>query len=172
MSIAYLTLCGRGLIDDCLAEAVADLEKRGFRLAGTVRVLPADPRSHACDMDVRALPDGPSLRISQPLGTQSRGCRLDAAVIETLSLAVERRVEGADLLVINKWGKQEAAGRGLRQAIIMAVEAGIPVVVGVNEMNEPEFLAFAGDQAERLAGTPEAIVSWAEARRLTVAETS
>ena len=171
MSIAYLTLSGRGLIDDCLAEAVADLDARGYRLAGTVRVLPADPRSHACDMDVRALPDGPSLRISQPLGTQARGCRLDAAVIETLSLAVESRVPGADLLVINKWGKQEAAGRGLRQAIVMAVEAGIPVVVGVNEMNVPEFLEFAGDQAERLPGTPDGIVSWTEAQRFSLVET-
>ncbi len=170
MRIAFLTLSGRGLIDDCLAEAVADLEERGFRVAGTVRVLPADPRSHACDMDVRVVPDGPSLRISQPLGPVSRGCRLDAEVIETLALAVERRVQAADLLVINKFGKQEAAGRGMRQAIILAVEAGIPVVVGVNEMNVPDFLTFAGYQAERLAGTPEAVVSWAAARRLTVAD--
>jgi hypothetical protein len=72
VNIAYVTLSGRGQIDDCLAEAVADLEARGFRLAGTVRVLPADPHAHACDMDVRVLPDGPSRRISQPLGALSQ----------------------------------------------------------------------------------------------------
>lgn len=163
MKIAYVTLSGRGLIDDCIAEAVAVLEARSLRLAGTVRVLPSDPHSHACDMDIRVLPDGPSRRISQPLGSQSHGCRLDTGVIETLSVAVEARLTGADLLVVNKFGKQEASGRGLCQAIAMAVEAGIPVLVGVNGLNLPEFLAFAGDEARRLEGTPEAIVAWAVA---------
>lgn len=161
MKIAYVTLSGRGLIDDCIAEAVATLEARGLRLAGTVRVLPSDPHSHACDMDIRVLPDGPSRRISQPLGSQSHGCRLDTGAIETLSVAVEARLIGADLLVVNKFGKQEASGRGLCQAIVMAVEAGIPVLVGVNGLNLPEFLAFAGHCAVPLAGTPEAIISWA-----------
>lgn len=161
MRIAYVTLSGRGLIDDCLAEAVAELEARGMRLAGTVRVLPSDPRSHACDMDVRVLPDGPSRRISQPLGTLSTGCRLDTEAIETLSFAVEQRVLGADLLVINKFGKQEAAGRGLCQAIASAVEADIPVLVGVNGLNLPEFLSFVGPDARQLGGTPEEILAWA-----------
>jgi hypothetical protein len=168
VNIAYIMLSGRGLIDDCLAEAVASIETLGLRLAGTVRVLPADPYSHACDMDVRVLPDGPSRRISQPLGVLSQGCRLDAEAIETLSL--ERRIEGADLLVVNKFGKQEAAGRGLCQAIVMAIDASIPVMIGVNGLNLAEFLAFAGDQAIRIEATPEAIVFWANAMRRAKAE--
>lgn len=170
MKIAYVTLSGRGLIDDCIAEAVAVLEARGLRLAGTVRVLPSDPHSHACDMDIRVLPDGPSRRISQPLGSQSRGCRLDTGVIETLSVAVEARLTGADLLVVNKFGKQEGSGRGLCQAIAMAVEAGIPVLVGVNGLNLPEFLTFASGEASQLEGTPEAIVSWAMAENPRMVE--
>jgi hypothetical protein len=171
VNIAYVTLSGRGLIDDCLAEAVASLEAQGLRLAGTVRVLPAAPHSHACDMDVRVLPDGPSRRISQPLGALSQGCRLDTDAVETLALAVESRLEGADLLVVNKFGKQEAAGRGLRQAIVLAIEAGIPVLIGVNGLNLPELLAFAGDQAVRIEGTPEDIVFWANSKRRTKAQT-
>ncbi len=169
MKIAYVTLSGRGLIDDCLAEAVAELEGCGFRLAGTVRVLPADPHSHACDIDVRVLPDGPSRRISQPLGALSKGCRLDADAIETLSVAVESRIAGADLLVVNKFGKQEAAGRGLRQAIVMAIDADIPVLIGVNGLNLSEFLDFVGDQAEQIEGKPEEIVSWVCSKCLAAA---
>lgn len=169
MKIAYVTLSGRGLIDDCLAEAVAELEGCGFRLAGTVRVLPADPHSHACDIDVRVLPDGPSRRISQPLGALSKGCRLDADAIETLSVAVESRIAGADLLVVNKFSKQEAAGRGLRQAIVMAIDADIPVLIGVNGLNLSEFLDFVGDQAEQIEGKPEEIVSWVCSKCLAAA---
>ena len=171
MTIACVTRSGCGLIDDCLAEAVADLAARGFRLAGTVWVLPAAPHAHACDMDVRVLPDGPSRRISQPLGALSQGCRLDTDAVETLALAVESCVAGADLLIVNKFGKQEAAGRGLRQAIVMAVEAEIPVLIGVNGLNLPEFLAFVGDHAEQIAGKPEDIVFWACSKRLAAAAT-
>lgn len=170
MTIAYVTLSGRGLIDDCLAEAVAALESLGLRLAGTVRVLPADPHAHACDMDVRVLPDGPQRRISQPLGSWSQGCRLDSDAVETLSLAVESRIAGADLLIVNKFGKQEAAGRGLRQAIVMAIETDIPVLIGVNGLNLPDLLAFTGDQAVRITATPEGIVAWVMTTQRTEAE--
>lgn len=160
MELAYVTLHGRGLIDDCLSEVVALLQARGARLSGTVRALPVDHHAHPCDMDVRVLPDGPLYRISQALGAGSHGCRLDGGVIETLAVEVEARVAGSELLVINKFGKQESLGRGLRPAIVKALDLGIPVLVGVNGLNLPEFEAFAGGAAERLDADPEIILRW------------
>ena len=160
MRIAYVTLTGRGLIDDCLSEVVAALEAEGVVLAGTVRVLPVDHRAHPCDMDLRVLPDGPVHRISQPLGPMAKGCRLDGGAIETIAAEVEARLDGADLLVVNKFGKQEALGRGLGPAIAMAMERGIPVLVGVNGLNLSEFLAFAAGTAEVLKPKPETALGW------------
>jgi hypothetical protein len=174
MHLGYISIPGRGMIDDCLADAVALMQDRGLRLAGTVRVLPVDHRAHPCDMDLRVLPDGPVYRISQPLGTGARGCRLDPGQIETLSAEVEARVPGSDLLVVNKFGKQECQGRGLRPAMLLALDREVPVVVGVNALNEQDFLDFAGGTAVRLAASPRAVLSWATAalsarRRVTVA---
>jgi len=166
MELAYVTLHGRGLIDDCLSEVVALLKARGARLSGTVRALPVDHHAHPCDMDVQVLPDGPLHRISQALGAGSHGCRLDGGAIETLSVEVEARVAGSDLLIINKFGRQESQGRGLRPAIVKALDLGIPVLVGVNGLNLPEFEAFASGFALKLEPEPSAILGWALAREL------
>jgi hypothetical protein len=74
---------------------------------------------------------------------------------------VEARIEGSDLLVINKFGKQESLGRGLRPAIAMAVELGIPVLVGVNGLNLPDFMSFTSGEATRIGAEPAAILAWA-----------
>jgi hypothetical protein len=111
-------------------------------------------------MDLRVLPEGPVYRISQALGEGSRGCRLDPAQIETLSIDVEVRIPGSDLLVVNKFGKQECLGRGLRPAILRALDHGLPVVVGVNGLNERDFLDFAGGRAVKLPADPPRVVAW------------
>ncbi len=158
--IGYVSLAGRGRIDDCLSRTVRLLEGEGWRLAGTVRKAPADIGAHPCDMDLRVLPDGPLLRISQRLGSQARGCRLDGEAIENIAFEVEKRLDGADALIVNKFGKQEGTGRGLCAAIATALETGIPVLVGVNALNLPDFVNFVGEPAQPLEPDPETIRDW------------
>ena len=77
---------------------------------------------HYCDMDVRVLPNGPMIRISQNLGRAARGCRLDAGALEAAVVMAERGIAaGADLLIVNKFGKQEAEGHGFRALIAEAL---------------------------------------------------
>ncbi|MCT8331481.1 DUF2478 domain-containing protein [Albidovulum sediminis] len=161
MKIAYVTLPGRGRIDDCIAAAVMHLERRGVRLCGTVATLHDDSDAHPCDRRVRILPDGPATRISQALGSGSRGCRLDPSSIENLAMDVEKRLADCHMLVINKFGKQESLGRGLRSAIVRAVDLRIPILVGVNALNLSAFLDFAAGAAIRLDAEPEVIAGWA-----------
>jgi hypothetical protein len=162
MQIAFVTIEGRGLIDDCLSEAVALLQARGLRLAGTVRALPVNHHAHPCDTDIRILPGGPLHRISQPLGQGSRGCRLDTGAIEGVAADVEARLGGCDILVVNKFGKQECLGRGLRPAIVRALDLGVPVIVGVNVLNLKAFLEFVDGLATRLDARAACVVAWAE----------
>lgn len=160
MKLACVTVPGRGGTDELVAAMVESWARDGLRLAGTVRAGPADPSGHPCDMDLRVLPDGSRFRISQPLGRHARGCRLDGGVIAAIAAEVEARLPGADILVVNKFGKLEAQGRGLCPAIAMALEAGIPALVGVNEMNLPDFFAFAGGSAEVLKPDRASIGRW------------
>lgn len=160
MKLAYVTMSGRGRIDDLMAEVVSALTDYGLRIAGTVRARPVDFARHPCDMELRVLPDGPRFRISQPLGSAAKGCRLDGGIIEAIASAVEERAPAADSLIVNKFGKLEAQGRGLCPAITLAMELGIPTLVGVNEMNMPDFLAFSDGVAEYVVPNLGAILEW------------
>lgn len=160
MKLGYVTLQGRGLIDLLLADVVQRLEAHGVALAGTVQTnIHRDDRP-LCDMDLRLLPDGPVVRISVDRGPLARGCRLDAGVLEQSVLWVSSALENAEFLVVNKFGKQEAEGKGLSGAIAAALERGFPVLVGVNGLNLPAFLEFADGMALQLMPDAASIADW------------
>ncbi len=166
MHIAYVCKPGRGAVDEVLAEAVAALTAQGLRLAGTVQSnTDRADRAH-CDMDLRVLPDGPEFRISQDLGAEARGCRLNPSALEQAVVEAGARLAGAELLVINKFGKHEAEGRGFRDLIAEALSQGMPVLLGVNALNLPAFVEFAGDLATALPPDARAITAWVESARI------
>lgn len=161
MMLACVSVAGKGLTDACLAKAVALMQAQGLRLAGTVQSNPRRAGRPKCDMDVHILPDGPVLRISEDRGIHARGCRLDAGVLEAAVVATLDRLDSADLLVVNKFGKQEAEGRGFVTVIADAMTRGLPVLVGVNALNHSAFHAFTDGMAQDLPADPEAIAAWA-----------
>jgi hypothetical protein len=161
MKLAYTMAPGRGDTDLVLERLATDLAARGLRCCGTVQINSERLDAGPCDMDVRVLPDGPVLRISQHLGPQARGCRLDPAALETaVGLVMARLVSGADLLIVNKFGKHEADGRGFRAVIAEAVALDIPVLVGLNSLNQPAFECFAEGMALELPPDPAALMAW------------
>lgn len=170
MHLGYVSLSGRGRTDACLAAAAAQLAAEGVALAGCVQSAPADCDAHPCDMDLRVLPAGPDLRISQTLGAEARGCRLDGAVVEQAAVLTAGRLDGAALLIVNKFGKLEAAGRGFVPVIAEALDRGLPVVVGVNAQNLPAFLDFAGGLARELPPEVAAVRGWTQAALSAPAE--
>lgn len=160
MRIAYTVAPGRGDTDLLLAGIAEELAGQGVRTVGTVQINTACGDDGPCDMDVRVLPDGPVIRISQSLGTGSRGCRLDPGALETAIGYCEARLESSDLLIVNKFGKQEASGRGFRGLIGEALARDIPVLVGLNRLNHSAFHEFTGNEAVELAPEPDALRAW------------
>lgn len=160
MKLAFVSLQGRGRIDLLLADVVDRLEAHGVALAGTVQTNIERSDRPRCDMDLRLLPDGPVVRISVDRGAQARGCRLDAGALEQSVLWVAGALEKAELLVVNKFGKQEAEGKGLAGSIAHALECGLPVLVGVNGLNLPAFLEFADGMAQELEPDAAGIADW------------
>jgi len=161
--LAYTMAPGRGDTDLILEGLFHDLTARGLRCLGIVQINSERANSGPCDMDVRVLPDGQVLRISQDLGPSARGCRLDPAALEmAVGLVSARLASGADLLIINKFGKHEAEGRGFRDVIAEAVAMDVPVLVGLNAMNRKAFETFAGGIAVQLPPERGTLVSWVD----------
>lgn len=164
MRLAYTMAPGRGDTDLILWRLASEFAARGFRCCGTVQINTERAESGPCDMDVKILPDGPNLRISQDLGPSSRGCRLDPAALETaVGLVAASLDRHTDLLIINKFGKHEAEGRGFRNVIAEALDLDVPVLVGLNGLNRSAFETFAGGLAIQLPPNKRALNDWVEA---------
>ncbi len=159
--IAYTTAPGRGDTDLLLHRVAQKLMQRGFTPVGTVQINTDKDNGGLCDMDVLLLPDGQTIRISQDLGPHARGCRLDPDALETAVGFVEQRLsQSADCLIVNKFGKSEAEGRGFRRAIGEAMAQGIPVLVGLNRLNTEAFMAFTEGLAEEVAPIEDDLMTW------------
>lgn len=160
MRIAYTMAPGRGDTDLLLLGIAETLASNGYRTCGTVQIN-TERDGGPCDMDVKVLPNGPTLQISQDLGKASKGCRLNPNALETAVGLVASQLEtGADVLIINKFGKHEADGRGFRTVIAEAISRGIPVLVGVNRLNFDAFRGFVGVEALKLEPCEREILEW------------
>ena len=151
--LGYISMNGSpGEADLLLTALAADLGQRGVRLAGAVQSNIDLGPDCSCEMELRILGDhGPTVRASQNLGSGSEGCRLDAGALETAVARVQSVLAaGADLVILNKFAKQEAFGRGFRDVIAAALDQGVPVLTYVPEGYEAAFAEFAGDFARKL----------------------
>lgn len=163
--LGYVTAEGRGGGDALLCQVADRLRTEGVRLAGAVQVnLEREPR-YKCHMDLQILSGSEVVRISQDLGALAKGCRLDPDGLERAVGLVEAALDAdPDLLIVNKFGKQELDGRGFRPLIGKAMGAGVPVLVALNRDNVAGFERFAEGLAEALTPEREAVLSWCRAQ--------
>jgi hypothetical protein len=158
--------------DRLMREALSPLRDRGLPIAGVLQVEqpPADD-CHPCDMLLEELAGGEIVALSENRGKHARGCRLDVGVLTELAEAVQSSLQADEprLLVVNKFGKIEADGGGLREAIADAVALGIPVLVGVPVRNLDSWRAFTADLATELAPEATEIERWLDSHRLRAA---
>ncbi len=161
MHLGYVMTQTRGTTDRLLSLFSRQLIERGSRLIGVAQTNTECADATLCDMDVQVLPNGPTIRISQSLGPGSSGCRLDPAALEqAVALVTAGLDSNPHLMVVNKFGKHEADGRGFRPVIGEALARGIPVLAGVNGMNHDAFIEFTQGIGVQLPGEPAALDSW------------
>lgn len=167
--LATISCRERGQTDRLLAEVAARLEAEGWPLSGVVQVNSGKPGAKHCDMDLRVLGRAEVIRISQTLGEQSSGCRLDPeGLAQAVGLVEGTLAQAPRLLILNKFGKAEVEGRGFRAVIGEALAQGIPVVMGVKGLNRAGFEDFAGDMADDLPCELGAVLDWCRQQALTI----
>jgi hypothetical protein len=143
------------------------LRAAGLSVAGLVQLNTFERDPGKCDMAVEELFSGTVLQLSEDRGKESSGCRLDRGILtEAAGLLLSALEDKPDILVLNKFGKVEAEGEGLRDALARAVELGVPIIVGVPFRNLDQWRIFAGDLAEECPVDQACIGRWLEAREL------
>ena len=150
----------RGALDALLFDVAGRLAGSGVAVCGAVQQNLEGADIAKCHMDLHLLPSGDVRRISQSLGPLARGCRLDPAALESAVGQVEAALDSAQVLIVNKFGKQEAAGGGFRPVIASALAQGIPVLCGISGGARADFAAFADGLAQTCRPDVEDILDW------------
>lgn len=162
MKIAYITSQKPGEIDRLIEETAQKLLQQGKKITGIVKVMDYDARhDDGCDMKVKVLPTGPEIQITQSLGAGSGACRLDPAGIAEAVVQVEAApLHDCDMFILNKFGPEEASGRGFCTAIGTALDHGVPVLLGVGSAAIADFDAFSGGLAKQLNADSASLQTW------------
>src|SRR5262245_18929595 len=153
--------------DAVLRGFAADLIARSLRVVGMVQA------GQCADSSLSAvlLHNGEKLLLAQDFDPAASGCRLDLARLHNAGERIAAALEaGADLLVVNRFGKRERDGKGLLQLMLRALEADTPVVIAVSRAHFADWIKFAGGMCVKLACDRSALDHWWTRVSLRVAE--
>ena len=142
--------------DQVIALAVARLEAGGLLQHGEPGCGKACATLYLDDIGMQR-----QVCIFEDRGPQARGCRLDTAGLTVAAGWLREAIEARpDVLFVNRFGRHEGEGRGLREEIALAVAAGIPIVVAVNRQYLRQWRAFAGETLTPLPLDAGEIADW------------
>lgn len=139
----------------------------GLSLAGVLQHQVCTAPDRRCDVVLEDLTSGHRTAIFEDRGAGASGCRLDEGALAEAAARIEGNLAGgADLLVLNKFGKAECAGGGVVDLMANAVDRGIPSIIGVPKSNLEAWRAFAGDYAIELSSDIDEIGQWLASLRV------
>jgi hypothetical protein len=146
-------------IDEFMLGIAHALRGDGVRVRGVIQENAG--QGPCAEMSVVDLTSGQRFAISQKLGAGARGCRLDARGLAEVAARTDVAMAGDfDLLLLNKFGKAEAEGGGLRGVLAGAIAAGTPVLTSVRAPYLEAWADFHGGLAAELPPSLDAAVAW------------
>lgn len=154
---------GSGSGDELFLRLVETLKRRQWQLLGLVTTRGKDPQGRL-PMLISDIRDGRSFAISQALGPGSHACSLDpGALAQASGVLREALHERPDLVIVNRFGAVEAAGRGFASEMLALMSEGIPLLTLVSPQYQADWQRFVGTEDCLLPLSEEALLSWADA---------
>jgi Protein of unknown function (DUF2478) len=151
-------------IDDFLARVAGRLRADRINMAGVLQENAGDGAGVCSAMTLVDLTSLGRFRISQDLGSQAEGCRLDPHGLAEIGVLLDRPLgRDVELLMLNRFGKAEAEGGGLRSAFVRAMEAGVPALTAVRSPYIEAWSKFHGRLAADLPTDLDAVLAWCRA---------
>ncbi|CAN5310298.1 hypothetical protein BH11PSE4_BH11PSE4_10650 [soil metagenome] len=145
--------------DALLRDFAADLNRRGKRAVGLVQI--GDQSGPAPQLSAMLVHSGLQVRLFQYLGPEATGCMLDVGQLTDAGAQVADALDaGADLVIINRFGRQEREGKGLSYLIERALSADVPVVIAVASNRLAAWREFAGALSVTLPCSRVALNEW------------
>ena len=146
--------------DQPLAHFIEVKRSRAVRIGGLVQE-DGDALRAPRDVAVRDIATGESLPIMQELGADATGCSVDPSAIAAAAQMLARAIAARpQLLVVNRFGRLEAEGRGMRVEIAQALIDEIPLIVCVPRRYLEAWNAFADGLDAQIPPLRAAIEAW------------
>jgi hypothetical protein len=147
--------------DVLFEQIVGECRSRNLLLSGVLQHPAFEGADKRCDVLLEDLASGDRTLLFENRGAGAKGCRLDVAALMATVTKVESSLEnGPALLILNKFGKAEAEGGGMRGPMAKALELGIPAIIGVPSRNLDAWRAFAGEFSMELSEDIGQIAEW------------
>ena len=126
-----------------LTEMAAEWSAAGVKIAGVI----AEGHGlagRACGAGfLREIGSGKAHTIYLDVPSSGTSCHLDATGVADAGMAIIAQIPNSDLVVLNKFGKLEAMGKGLVKVFAAAIAAGKPLLTTVSEKHRDAWSSFA-----------------------------
>jgi nucleoside-triphosphatase THEP1 len=137
--------------DRLLLDFTEDLRRSGVRTAGLVQVDRSKGQSDDREIQTVVLSSGDVVPVTHNRNLGATGCGLDCRQLASIAKLIEATIHaGTGLVVINRFGKLEAEGKGLIDLIRQAAEADIPVLIAVPEHRFAKWIKHSAGMSVRL----------------------
>lgn len=158
LPIAAIIHADRGVADALLADLTFALRRKGWTVRGLVQQNIGGGKSGTILVD---LDDGRRYPLFQNLGSASISCAVDAGSVVAASAVLRRALdEGADLVVVNRFGALEASGGGLAAEMLALMAEEIPLITVVSEDYLMDWRWFTGKAGIELPARLPALEDW------------
>lgn len=155
-------------IDALLIEAVRAFQTEGLSVAGVTQSYSDTPGCSGSQVRLQSIDGSLDMAIMEPRGHESRGCRLDYHAMADANSWIENALnQNADLFVLNRFGRSESEGNGLRSILQRCAEDQRPTLVAVRQDYLVSWNEFHGGLGDVLPARLDAIIDWY--RRLPLA---
>ncbi len=163
-TLAAITLINSASAEPLLDSIVGSLKRHAVAVGGYLqREYPA-PAGHDAEVVVEDIETGEAFAIMQPRGGVGSGCRLNPGVLADVTGRALARLDGdIDILVLNRFGRSETEGSGLRSVYEKAIERGLPVLTSVKPEHVEAWQAYTGEMSVLLPFDETAVLDWCRA---------
>jgi len=150
--------------DQILGTVVDRLQRQAYSLVGMRQELTGDMSNHGgCGIRLQSVATGHYHGMTQNLGAGSTSCNIDTDAMCRLVLAQKQALNvDTDLLIVNRFGKQESDGAGFCAVFERALELGIPVLTVVKAQWESSWIDYGGEYVTTIPAELTAVLAWCD----------
>ena len=155
------------------AAVAAELQSLGYYPCGYLQTELTKGDGANRDIFLTSLHDRDAITLSRDLAQDDGNCVTDSGVLSEVAAKLDALLEGRiaahsttqstivpEILIVNRFGRCEAEGAGLRSVIEKACMGDIPVLIAVRPKYLDKWREFCGEYGQPLAADRGEILEW------------